>query len=200
MPKLLIASTNPGKTIEFRELLAGCGWEIVSPADIGLELEVEETGTTYAENARLKAEAFCAASGLPSLADDSGLEVDALNGEPGALHHLHGWDGANNDERIDILLRAMKDVPEEQRTARFRSYMLLVTSAGERLETEGTREGVITMQRVGDGGFGYDPVFYIPKLGRTMAQLTREEKNRISHRGLAAALMKERLMRLAETS
>jgi XTP/dITP diphosphohydrolase len=197
VPKLLIASSNPGKTIEFRELLAGCGWEILSPVDIGLTLDVEETGATYAENARLKAEAFCAASGLASLADDSGLEVDALNGEPGALHHLKGWDGLNDKERIDILLRAMKDVPEGRRTARFRSYMLLVTPTGERLETEGTREGVIATEATGSEGFGYDPVFYLPELGRTMAQLSRAEKNAVSHRGLAAALMRDRLAALA---
>src|SRR6266540_672520 len=121
MPQLLIASNRAGKALEFRELLAGSGWDIVAPADIGLTLDVDESGSTYAENARIKAEAFCAASGLASLADDSGLEVDALNGEPGALHHLHGWDGANQDERIAILLPALKDVPQAQRTARFRA-------------------------------------------------------------------------------
>jgi XTP/dITP diphosphohydrolase len=197
MPKLLIATNNAGKVTEFRELLAGCGWDMVAPADVGLTLDVEETGTTYAENARLKAEAFCAASGLASLADDSGLEVDALNGEPGALHHLHGWDGADQDERIVILLRALKDVPEGQRAARFRSVIVVAVPERGILETEGTCEGVIAYAPAGEGGFGYDPVFYMPELGRTMAQLSRAEKNEVSHRGRAAALMRDRLAALA---
>ena len=200
MPKLLIASNNAGKVIEFRELLAGSGWDIVAPADIGLMLDVEETGRTYAENACLKAEAFCAASGLASLADDSGLEVDALNGEPGALHHLHGWDGADRDERIAILLQALKDVPVGQRTARFRAVIVVATPNGASLETEGVREGVICLQPAGEGGFGYDPVFYVPELGRTMAQLSRAEKNQVSHRGRAAVLMRERLAALATST
>jgi XTP/dITP diphosphohydrolase len=197
MPKLLIASNNPGKAVEFRELLAGCGWEVVTPRDIDLDLDVEESGGDYAENARLKAEAFCRASGLPSLADDSGLEVDALNGEPGPLHHLRGWDGAHDSQRIEILLRAMRRVPPEQRTARFRSVMVLVTPEGQTLETEGACEGLITETPAGEGGFGYDPVFFLPELGRTMAQLSRAEKNRISHRGLAAARMRAALASVA---
>ncbi len=197
MPRLLIATNNPGKVVEFRELLAGCGWEVVAPEDVGLALDVDETGLTYAENARIKAEAFCAASGLAALADDSGLEVDALNGEPGALHHLNGWDGNDREDRIAILLRAMKDVPEGRRSARFRSYMLLVTPSGDELETEGVRDGIISLGPDGAGGFGYDPVFYMPDLGRTMARLTRAEKNEVSHRGLAAAMMRARLTALA---
>jgi len=195
--KLLIASNNAGKAIEFRELLAGSGWDIVAPADIGLTLDVEETGSTYAENARLKAEAFCAASGLASLADDSGLEVDALNGEPGALHHIRGWDGANQEERITILLRALKDVPEGQRTARFRAVIVVATPEGGRFQAEGACEGVIAFAPAGTGGFGYDPVFYLPERGKMMAELTASEKNQVSHRGRAAALMCERLAALA---
>src|SRR5690348_589930 len=106
MPRLLIATNNPGKVEEFRDLLSDCGWDLVTPSDLGLQLEVEEDGLTYAENARIKAEAFAHASGLPALSDDSGLEVDALDGAPGALHHLNGWDGVNQADRIAILLRA----------------------------------------------------------------------------------------------
>lgn len=197
MPELLIASNNAGKASEFRELLAGSGWDIVTPADIGFTLDVEETGATYAENARLKAEAFCAASGLASLADDSGLEVDALKGEPGALHHLHGWDGADQDERIAILLAALKDVPEGRRAARFRAVIVVATPEGGRLEAEGACEGVIAFASAGTGGFGYDPVFYLPERGKMMAELTASEKNLISHRGRAAALVRERLAALA---
>jgi XTP/dITP diphosphohydrolase len=117
MPNLLIASNNKGKIAEFQALLADCGWELVTPADIGLRLDVLESGQTYVENARIKARAFAETASMPALADDSGLEVDALGGEPGPLHHLRGWDGANNEERIQILLERMKGVSD--RRARF---------------------------------------------------------------------------------
>jgi XTP/dITP diphosphohydrolase len=197
MPRLIIATGNAGKVIEFRDLLAGSGWEVVAPADIGLALEVEETGSTYEENARLKAEAFGAASGLAALADDSGLEVDALNGEPGALHHLHGWDGNDQAERIQILLSALKEVPPQRRTARFRTLVLVVLPDGSSLQAEGTCEGVIADAPAGSGGFGYDPVFYVPALGKTLAQLSVQEKNQVSHRALAATRLRDRLKSLA---
>jgi XTP/dITP diphosphohydrolase len=196
MPRLLIASNNTGKVVEFRELLADCGWDVVGPADVGLRIDVEETGSTYLENARLKAEAFSRASGLAALADDSGLEVDALNGAPGALHHVHGWDGSTNDERIQILLRALAGVPEGGRSARFRCVMVLVTPGGRRIETEGACEGVIALSPAGGGGFGYDPVFYLPRLGKSMAQLSTAEKNLVSHRGMAAQKMRFELRKL----
>jgi XTP/dITP diphosphohydrolase len=184
--RLLIASNNRDKVEELRHLLGDCGWEIVAPADLGLRVDVEETGTTYAENARLKAEAFMRAANLPALADDSGLEVDALHGEPGALHHLHGWDGRDQAERIHILLDALKDVPEPQRTARFRAVIIVTFPNAPTLEAEGTLEGIITLAPTGESGFGYDPVMYIPELRKTVAQLTLEEKNTISHRARAA--------------
>ncbi len=197
MPRLLIASNNPGKVEEFRDLLAGCGWDIVAPSDVGLNVEVEETGRSYAKNARLKAEAFSRASGLAALADDSGLEVDALGGEPGPLHQEHGWDGRDDTERIQLLLDALKDVPPARRTARFRCVMVVVSPDGRTLETEGICEGVIAAAPSGSGGFGYDPVFYLPAHGRTMAQLSRAEKNRTSHRAAAAVKMRERLKEMA---
>lgn len=197
MPQLLIATSNAGKVIEFRELLAGCGWELVAPADLGLDIDVEESGASYAENARLKAEAFCRASGLPGLADDSGLEVDDLHGEPGPRHHLKGWDGRDQEERIQILLDAMDDVPPRRRTARFRAAIVVVFPDGRVLEEEGTCEGVIAPFPAGEGGFGYDPVFLLPQLGKTMAQLSATEKNRVSHRGAAAARLLPRLKELA---
>jgi len=197
MPTLLIATNNAGKVEEFRELLEGSGWEIVSPSDLGLTLEVEESGLTYAENARLKAEAFSLASGLAALADDSGLEVDDLNGEPGALHHINGWDGRDQDERIQILLDAMDDVSPPLRTARFRSVIVVVFPHGQVIEQEGTVEGVIAPFPAGEGGFGYDPVFLPEGSSRTMAQLSASEKNRISHRGVAARLLIPRLRELA---
>jgi XTP/dITP diphosphohydrolase len=197
LPKLLIATNNPGKVDEFRGILDGCGWQVVAPAELGISLDVDETGTTYLENARIKAEAFAKASGLAALSDDSGLEVDALNGEPGALHHLHGWDGVDRHDRIAILLRAMNDVPEGKRSARFRAVIVVVLPDGSAIDVEGTCEGVITTEPVGEGGFGYDPVFLLPDRGVTMATLTPEEKNAISHRAVAAAKIREELRRLA---
>jgi XTP/dITP diphosphohydrolase len=197
-PRLVIATNNPGKVSEFRDLLNGCGWQIVSPAEVGVSIDVEESGSTYAENARIKAEAFAKASGMAALADDSGLEVDALGGEPGALHHLHGWDGRDNDERIRILLDAMKSVPLEQRRARFRSVIVVVLPDGRVIEEEGVCEGLVTAAPVGENGWGYDPVFLLPERGVTMAQLPESEKNRVSHRGIAAAKVRERLRALAD--
>jgi XTP/dITP diphosphohydrolase len=197
-PRLVIATNNPGKVSEFRDLLNGCGWQIVSPAEVGVSIDVEESGSTYAENARIKAEAFAKASGMAALADDSGLEVDALGGEPGALHHLHGWDGRDNNERIRILLDAMKSVPLEQRRARFRSVIVVVLPDGRVIEEEGVCEGLVTAAPVGENGWGYDPVFLLPERGVTMAQLPESEKNRVSHRGIAAAKVRERLRALAD--
>ena len=196
-PRLIIGSNNLDKVIELRELLGDCGWEVVAPRDLSIAIDVEETGATYADNARLKAEAFSRASGLAALADDSGLEVDALNGEPGALHHLHGWDGIDQADRIAILLRALADVPDDRRTARFRAVIVLVLPDGRVCEEEGVCEGIIGFEASGSGGFGYDPVFVLRERGLTMAQLSIEEKNRISHRGIAAAKMAQRLRELA---
>lgn len=200
LPRLLIATNNAGKVDEFRGIFAGCGWEIVAPGEVGLDLDVDESGTTYLENARIKAEAFAKASGMAALADDSGLEVDALNGEPGALHHLHGWDGVDRADRIAILLRAMKDVPADRRSARFRAVIVVVMPDGTAIDVEGTCEGLITAAPAGEGGFGYDPVFFLPERGVTMAQLTPEEKNAISHRAVAAAKIRDELQRLARAS
>ena len=197
-PRLLIATNNLDKAGELRGLLGDCGWEVVSPAELGISLDIEETGTTYAENARLKAEAFSRASGLAALADDSGLEVDALEGEPGPLHHVNGWDGRDQAERIQILLTAMLEVPRSRRTARFRAVTVLVLPDGRVREEQGTCEGVIATAPAGERGFGYDPVFVLPGGDLTMAQLSTEEKNRVSHRGVAARKMAERLRALAD--
>jgi XTP/dITP diphosphohydrolase len=196
-PRLLIASNNAGKVAEFRDLLADCGWEIVAPRDVGVELDVHETGRSYEDNARLKARAFAQASGLPALADDSGLEVDALGGEPGPLHHEKGWDGANNDERIQILLRALDG--RSDRRARFRAVIVVAFPDGRELVAEGVCEGEIALAPVGTGGFGYDPIFHLPEHGRTMAELTPAQKNSISHRARAAEAIKPRLKSLAQS-
>ena len=195
-PKLVLATNNPGKVAEFRELLSGCGWEIVSPAELGITVDVEEAGTSYAENARIKAEAFAGATGLAAVADDSGLEVDALGGEPGALHHRHGWDGRDDGERVQILLEAMKDVAPERRQARFRSVMVLVLPGGQAIEEEDVCEGVVASKPAGKNGWGYDPVFLLPERGMTMAELSDQEKNQVSHRAGAAARLCRRLREL----
>lgn len=197
LPRLVIATGNAGKVLEFRQLLADCGWDVVGPDELGVALDPEETGETYAENARIKAEAFAGATGLAALSDDSGLEVDALNGEPGALHHLHGWDGTDQADRIRILLDALKDVPPAHRTGRYRAVLVVVMPDGPTIETEGACEGVIVDEAAGSHGFGYDPVFYLPERGKTMAELSPQEKNEISHRGRAAIAMREKLRELA---
>lgn len=196
MPRLLLATNNYGKVAEYRALLAGCGWEIVTPTDLGLDLGVDESGFDYRTNAKIKAEAFAKASGLLALADDSGLEVDALDGRPGPLSARYGG-GRSDEERFQRVLSELKGVPAEKRQARFRCVIALAEPGGKVLFAEGECEGLIATGPRGDNGFGYDPIFYLPDRGLTMAELSWEEKNRISHRGRAARkacdLLKEML-------
>jgi XTP/dITP diphosphohydrolase len=186
-PSLLLATNNAGKVREFRRLLAGIPFNIVSPAELGLSLDVPETGHTYEENALAKARAFAAAAGLPALADDSGLEVDALGGRPGVHSARYAGQGATPGDRIETLLSELRSVPPEHRTARFRAVIVIAAPDGRHWAVEGTVEGRISEGPRGGGGFGYDPVFYLPELGRTMAELSPEEKDALSHRGRAAA-------------
>jgi XTP/dITP diphosphohydrolase len=200
--RLLIATTNPHKIQEFRDLLVGLPYALVSPDDLGLALEVEETGTTFAENATLKATAWADASGLLALADDSGLEIDALDGEPGI--YSARWAGADvsYEERFRILLARLADVSGERRTARYRAAIAIAEPApvGLRGMVEGTLEGQIAFAPAGRGGFGYDPIFYVPEQGRTVGQMSGAEKHRISHRARATTLARALLERLAEES
>lgn len=204
MPRLLVATNNAGKLAEYRALLDGCGWELVTPAELGLRLDVEETGTDYATNARIKAEAFARAGGLLTLADDSGLEVDALEGRPGPLSARYAGASQTDEEGYRLLLSQMEGAPPEQRAARFRCVIAIASPAGDVRFTEGECPGVIATAPRGDNGFGYDPVFYLPEFGRTMAELTFEEKNRISHRAAAARkacdLLKEMLRESTRSS
>jgi len=186
MAKLLIATNNPGKIREYQELLADLPLQLTYPAQEGLDIEVAETGESFAENARLKATAYAKASGLLTLADDSGLEVDALGGEPGIRSARYAGEGASDEERYRLLLEKLKDVPWEERTARFRCVIAAATPEGEVYTAEGTCEGIIAFEPAGEHGFGYDPVFYLPEYGKTMAELSPEVKNRISHRAKAA--------------
>jgi XTP/dITP diphosphohydrolase len=186
MPSLLIATNNAGKVAEFRQLLDGCGWELVTPAEAGLDLYVEESGQTYSENATLKAEAYSRASGLVALADDSGLEVDALGGRPGVHSARYAGPDKTDEERVEALLEEMRDVPDDQRTARFRAVIAIATPEGVVELTEGTVKGRIAREPRGRNGFGYDPIFLLPERGLTTAELPSDEKHAVSHRGAAA--------------
>jgi len=182
--RLILASRNPGKLKELQTILGGFGVEVLSESEAGLALEVEETGTTFEENSFLKADAVMRASGHPAIADDSGLMVDALDGAPGVYSARFG--GKETDgERIALLLEKLRHVPPERRTARFVSVVTCRMPDGRTLAARGTCEGVITETPRGAGGFGYDPVFFVPSLGKTFAEMTDGEKNAISHRGAA---------------
>jgi len=196
--KLLVATNNPGKVREYRELLAGLPLELTWLGELGLDLHVEESGETFRENAVLKATAYARASGLLTLADDSGLEVDALEGAPGVRSARYAGPGATDEDRYRLLLRQMADVPGDRRQARFRCVVAVADPQGEVWTADGTCEGVIAREPQGSHGFGYDPTFYMPELGCTMAELPEEEKNRISHRARAAQGIRAVLARLAQ--
>jgi len=194
--KFLVATQNPGKVREFGRLLAPLDVELCLPSDLGLQLEVREDGATYADNARKKALAYAGASGLLALADDSGLEVDALGGAPGVRSARYA--PGRDTDRVAVLLAHLRDVPWERRTARFRCVVVVATPAGETYSAEGVCEGRIALEPVGCKGFGYDPVFYLPEQDCTMAQLSQAEKNRISHRARAVAAALPTLRRLVQ--
>lgn len=187
---LLIASTNRGKLREIQAVLSDLALDLVLPADLGLNLNVEETGTTYAENAALKARAYCQAGGLLTLADDSGLEVDALNGAPG-LHsaRFSPVPGATDADRRALLLNALAPLPIPAGMpgwpAHFHCTVAIASPDGPIHYADGRCDGFIITEERGHGGFGYDPIFYIPGFGATMAELSSEIKNRISHRARA---------------
>ena len=185
-PKLLLATNNTGKVKEYRSLLQGVPFELVTPKEMGIPMDVEETGITYEENARLKACALAGESGLLTLADDSGIEVDALAGEPGVMSARYAGENASDAERVNFLLAKMKDIPKEKRTARFRCVIAIAPPDGQVEFCYGECEGVIIFEPQGAKGFGYDPVFFFPERGKTMAELPIEIKNQISHRGLAS--------------
>lgn len=184
--KLLLATNNQGKVDEYRRLLKDIPFELIMLADAGITNTVAEVGESLEENARLKATVLAARSGLLALADDSGLEVDALGGEPGRLSARYAGEGASDKDRINYLLSQLKGVPWDKRTARFRCVIAVATPSGEVALCSGECGGLITFEPKGNRGFGYDPIFYLPKLGKTMAELPIEVKNQISHRGQAA--------------
>ncbi|MCL0078199.1 XTP/dITP diphosphatase [Dehalococcoidia bacterium] len=198
MPKLLLATNNQGKIRELAFLISSEAWELTTPAREGVEIEVKETGKTFEENAAIKAMAYAKAANLVAIADDSGIEVDALNGEPGVLSARYAGEGASDRQRADHLLANIAGVPWEKRSARFRCVIAIATPEGEVELCSGECRGFIALEGRGENGFGYDPIFYLPEFGRTMAELNFEEKNRVSHRGKAARearLVLERLSR-----
>lgn len=195
--KLVLASQNPHKLVEMQAILSKCGVEVVLQSSLGLSIDVDETGTTFEENSRLKAQAVMEASGMPAIADDSGLEVDALNGAPGVYSHRFG--NKNSDaERCEYLLEQMQDVPDEKRTARFVSVITCLFPDGREVVARGTCEGTILHDMRGENGFGYDPLFYVPEQGKTFSELSGEEKNAISHRGNALVLFEKKYREMME--
>ena len=194
--KLLVATGNPGKMREVSSILDGMPFDVLSLEDIGVSMTVEETGETFADNAILKAAAYCARAGMLTMADDSGLVVDALDGRPGVLSARYGGAGLTDEQRVELLLREMADVPWERRTARFRCVISLAWPGGCIETVEGAVEGIIQYEPEGSNGFGYDPIFHLPDWGCTTAELATVDKNRISHRGQAVRKAAKLLMEL----
>ena len=189
--KFVLATHNPGKLAEMRAILSQLGVEAVSPAEAGVEVDVEETGTTFAENAMLKAKAVCAASGLPAIADDSGLCVHALNNAPGVYSARYGGEGLDDRGRCILLLNNLRG--QTTRAAHFSCAVACVFPNGDTLTAEGRCDGAIAFAPLGEGGFGYDPVFLVTEKGKTFGQLSAEEKSAMSHRGKALASFVEKL-------
>jgi len=190
--KFVLASNNPKKLTEMHDILSALGIEVISQGEAGVSVDVEETGSTFEENAMLKAQAVMEASGLPAIADDSGLMVDSLGGEPGIYSARYGGDGCKNDaQRTHFLLRNMETA--ENRGAKFVSSIACIFPDGRKLTARGECVGEILKEPRGSGGFGYDPVFYLPEFKLTMAEMTADEKNIISHRSKALHEFKRKL-------
>jgi XTP/dITP diphosphohydrolase len=194
--KLLLATNNEAKVREYRDLLRSLPFKLVTSAEIGMTTIVDEVGESLEENARLKAMASASKSQLLALADDSGLEVDALGGEPGRLSARYAGEKASDRDRISYLLAKLEGVPRQRRSARFRCIIAVATPEGRVELCSGECRGYITLEPRGEQGFGYDPIFYLPELGKTMAELPLEIKNRVSHRGQAARKVPQALKRL----
>ena len=189
--ELVLASKNPKKLVELDTILSQLGVQVCSEAQAGVDVEVEETGTTFEENSLLKAKAVMKASGLPAIADDSGLCVDCLGGAPGVYSARYGGEGLDDTGRYRLLLENMKG--QMPRTAKFVSVITCCFPNGDVISARGECSGTIAFAPMGEGGFGYDPVFFLPELKKTFAQLTAQEKNAISHRGKALAAFREKL-------
>ena len=192
--KVVLASKNKHKLVEISKITEKFGFDLVLQSELGVDIDVEETGTTFEENSFLKAEAVMKATGLPALADDSGIAVDALNGEPGIYSARYGFDESLDDwGRLLLLLKNTEAVPDGQRQAQFVCVITMVTPEGEVIQARGEIHGELTREARGENGFGYDPIFYYPPLGKTTAELSSDEKNEVSHRANALKVFYEKL-------
>jgi XTP/dITP diphosphohydrolase len=186
MPKLLLATSNSGKIKEYRLLMNSLGYQITTLTEEGIAKIVTESGNNYEQNARLKAITYAKLSRLITLADDSGLEVDALNGEPGVKSARFAGEAATDAEKVNFLLAKLNGVPWERRTAHFKCVIAIVNPRGRAELCYGECHGMIAFEAKGENGFGYDPIFFLPEIGKTMAELSLEMKNQISHRARAS--------------
>ena len=194
MMKVVLASKNTHKLQEISKITEKFDMELVLESQVGVDIDVEETGSTFEENSFIKAEAVMKATGLPALADDSGIAVDALNGEPGIYSARYGFDPSLDDwGRLELLLKNTEQVPNGSRQAQFVCVITLVTPEGQVIQARGEAYGELLRQPAGEGGFGYDPIFYYPPLGKSIAELSPEEKNQVSHRAQALKLFYEKL-------
>ena len=194
MMKVVLASKNTHKLQEISKITEKFDMELVLESQVGVDIDVEETGSTFEENSFIKAEAVMKATGLPALADDSGIAVDALNGEPGIYSARYGFDPSLDDwGRLELLLKNTEQVPNGSRQAQFVCVITLVTPEGQVIQARGEAHGELLRQPAGEGGFGYDPIFYYPPLGKSFAELSPEEKNQVSHRAQALKLFYEKL-------
>ena len=192
--KVVLASKNKHKLIEISKITEKFDIELVMESDLGVDIDVEETGTTFEENSFLKANAVMQATGLPALADDSGIAVDALNGEPGVYSARYGVDESLDDwGRLQLLLKNTEQVPDGQRQAQFVCVITLVMPDGQTIQARGEVHGELLRAPAGEGGFGYDPIFYYPPYGKTLAEVTPEEKNQVSHRAKALQAFYQKL-------
>ena len=196
MPKLLLATSNPGKIREYRFLLDGLGYQITTLTEEGITKIVTESGNNYEQNARLKAINYAKLSQFTALADDSGLEVDALNGEPGVKSARFAGEAATDAEKLNLLLAKLNGVPWERRTARFKCVIAIASPEGRVELCYGECHGTIAFEAKGENGFGYDPIFFLPEIGKTMAELHLEMKNQISHRARASQKARQVLQQL----
>ncbi len=192
--KVVLASKNKHKLEEISKITEKFDMELVLESELGVDIDVEETGSTFEENSYLKAEAVMKATGLPALADDSGIAVDALNGEPGIYSARYGFDESLDDRgRLNLLLKNTENVPDDKRQAKFVCVITLVTPQGQTIQARGEVHGMLLRAPAGENGFGYDPIFYYPPFGKSLAQVRPEEKNRVSHRANALKVFYEKL-------
>jgi XTP/dITP diphosphohydrolase len=196
MPKLLLATFNPGKVREYLALLEGIPYQITSLAEQGIREIVAETRASYEGNARLKAITYAKLGKITALADDSGLEVDVLNGGPGVRSARFAGEAATDEDKVDIIVAKLQGVPWNRRTACYKCVIVIATPQGQTNVCCGECHGIIALEARGEKGFGYDPIFFVPEFGKTMAELPPETKNRISHRALAGLKARELLLQL----